>query len=82
MAVMGLKLVPVLVKRLLGPPGLSGLIAGDYWTCSYSKQSTEGVTYLRLPALPHHPPHPIICATHDIIVVVKMVAQNPAVLAN
>ena len=29
-----------------------------------------------------HPPHPLIHAIHDITVVVKKVAQNPAVLAS
>ena len=33
---------------------------------------------------PHpHPAHlPLICTTHDITVAVKIVAQNPAVLAS
>ena len=29
-----------------------------------------------------HPPHPLICAICDITVVVKKVAQNPAVLGS
>ena len=29
-----------------------------------------------------HPPHPLICVTRDIAVVVKKVAQNLAVLAS
>ena len=48
----------------------------------------EGVTCLRLPTFPHHPPHPLppahplIFAISDITVVVKKVAQNSAVLAS
>ena len=36
----------------------------------------EGLTHLRLPALPHHPPHPLIQAIRDITVTVKKVALN------
>ena len=45
----------------------------------------EGVTRLRLPTYPHHPPPPstplYVHAIPDITVTVKKVAQNPAVLA-
>ena len=41
----------------------------------------EGIPYLKLPTT--HPTHPpLLCAVHDITVVVKEVAQNPAVLAS
>ena len=35
---MGLKMVPMLVRHLLGSPGLSGPIAGAFWTHDYSKK--------------------------------------------
>ena len=35
---MGLKLAPVLVRRLLGPLGLFGPTADASWTYGYSKQ--------------------------------------------
>ena len=35
-----------------------------------------------IPPPASHPPHPLICAIRDITVVVKKVAQNPAVLAS
>ena len=44
-----------------------------------------GLTHLRLPTHPRHPPipsHPLIHAICDITVAVKKVAQKPAVLAN
>ena len=42
----------------------------------------EGLTCLRLPTRPLHPPHTLKRAIHDITVTVKKVAQNPAVLAS
>ena len=39
----------------------------------------DGLTRLRLPT---RPAHPLIHAIRDITVVVKKVAQNPAVLAS
>ena len=47
----------------------------------------EGLTCLRLPTCPFHPPHPLpsahplIGAIRDNTMVVKKVAQNPAVLS-
>ena len=38
----------------------------------------EGLTSLRLPTL--QPDHLLICATHDITVIVKKIVQNPAML--
>ena len=38
------------------------------------------LTRLRLPTLPHHPPHPH--AIRVITVAVKKAAENPAVLAS
>ena len=49
----------------------------------YQTVQLKGITRLRLPThLPLHPPHPLICTICDITVVVKKVAQNPAVLAS
>ena len=39
MGAMGLIFTPVLVTRLLGHPGLSGLMTGTSWTHGTSKQS-------------------------------------------
>ena len=36
---MGLLFTPVLVRRLIGPPGMSRPMTGTSWTDSYSKQS-------------------------------------------
>ena len=36
---MGLIFTPVLVRRLIGPPGLSRPMTSGSWTHSYSKQS-------------------------------------------
>ena len=36
---MDLIFTPVLVRRLIGPPGLSGPVTGTSWTHSYSKRS-------------------------------------------
>ena len=74
----------VLVGHLLGPLGLSGLIAGVSWTHSYSKQSTAS----ECPPSPTTHSHPhihvrsLIHAIHDITVAVRRVVHNPAVLAS
>ena len=73
---MGLKLTPVVVRCLLGPD-LCRLIASPN---SPNKKFNP-------PPAAHHsppltPPHPLTHATHDITVVVKKSAQNPAVLAS
>ena len=75
---MGLIFTPVLVRRLLGPPGLSRPMTNSSWphTTPNSPVTLKGVTRLRLPT------HPLICAIRDITVVVKKVAQNPTVLAS
>ena len=73
------KFTPIAVSCLLGPLGL--------WLFGrIDSQNTPNGGYK--PPLAVHPPplsptaHPLICATHDITVVVKKVAQNPAVLAS
>ena len=66
---MGLIFTHVSVRCLLGLPGLSGLMTSTSWIHGTSKQSCW------------KPTHPLLCAIRDITVVVKIVAQNPAVLA-
>ena len=76
---MDLIFIPVLVRRLLGPLGLSGPMTSTFWTHRFSKRSLllEGITCLQLPTCPHHPRHPLpsthslIRAIRDITVVVK-----------
>ena len=80
---MGLIFTPALVRCLLRPSSL--VWANDqYFLDSWLLQTVlmEGLTRLRLPTRPLHPPHPLICAIRYITVVVKKVAQNPAVLAS
>ena len=45
---MGLIFTPVLVKRLIGPPGLSRPMTSTSWTHSYSKQSNWTVQPAKL----------------------------------
>ena len=84
---MGLKLAPVLVRRLLGSPFLSRPIAGASWTQATLNRSNK--RYNAPPAAhppspptpppPAHPPPYTVCATCDTTVAVKKVAQNPSV---
>ena len=79
---MDLIFTPVLVRCLLRPS--SFVWAYDYhFLDSYVDAQTvllEGTTHLWLPTCPTT--HPLISAIRDITVVVKKVAQNPAVLAS
>ena len=76
---MGLKLTQLLVRHLGSPLSMFGLMAGISWTHSYSYRGF----ILPLAIHPPLPPaHPLIRATHNITVVVKKVAQNPAMLAS
>ena len=79
---MGLIFTPVLMRHLLGPPGLSGPMASTSWTHRCSKQSFWRVWPAS--SFPPTPPPlpPLVRATHDIAVDVKKVAQNSAVLAS
>ena len=64
------KLLPVLVRYVFGPLGLSGPIVGASWTHSYSNYInspnivTYGIICMQLPTLPtpYHPPN-LIYAT-------------------
>ena len=79
---MGLIFTPVLVRRLIGPPGLSRPMTNGSWAHGYSEQSN----WVVWPAFGFPPaptaPHPLKRPIRDITVVVKKVAQNPAVLAS
>ena len=83
---MGLIFTPVLVRSLIGPPGLSRPMTNGSWTHSYSKQSNWVVQpafgFPPAPTTPLTPTHPLKRAIRDITVVMKKVAQNPAVLAS
>ena len=86
---MGLIFTPAMVRRLLRPSSLVWAY-DQYFLDSLLLQTVlmEGLTRLRLLTYPFHPPHPLLSAhpliraIHDITVVVKKVAQNPAVLAS
>ena len=75
-----LKLVPVLVRHLLGPPGMPAWSYSwcflDLWLLK--RVLIEAITCLRLPTLLH----PLLLAIRDITLAVKKVAQNPVVLAS
>ena len=61
---MGVIFTPVLVRRLIGPPGLSrhlGLIATP----------NSPIGWCNTPPASHPPAHPLICAIRDIKVVLK-----------
>ena len=59
MEVMGVKLTPVVVRRLLGPQGMFGPIRSRHFLDSQLLQTalTVCISYFRLPTLPHHPLH-------------------------
>ena len=77
---MSLIFTPVLMRRLLGPPSLSGRMTGTFWTEMFQTILLKGITHVR-PMLP--PIHPLIHAICDITVrSCEKVAQNPVVLAS
>ena len=86
---MGLIFTPAMARRLLRPSSLVWTY-DQYFLDSLLFQTVlmEGLTRLRLPTSPFHPPHPLpsahplIRAIRDNTMVVKKVAQNPAVLAS
>ena len=69
---MDLILTPAIVRRCLGPLTMFGLyaLADTFWTHRYVVQTvpTKGLTFLLLPTLPHHTPHPSLTSpiTHSI----------------
>ena len=81
---MGIKFIPVIARRLLGPLSMFGPILGASWTHIASPNNPNGRFNLSLAAHPpHYPPHPLprthllICATYDIAVVVKESCTKP-----
>ena len=73
---MSLIFTPVLVRCLLGPPGLSRPMTNGSCLIATPTVQLEGITSLWLPTCPHHPlsppaRRPLIRAIHDITVVVK-----------
>ena len=87
---MGLKFVPVVVRHLLGSLSVFGPIWLALLGFIASSNSLNGGFNLppavqpSPPSTPSHSPTlpPLICATCDFTVVVKKVAQNPALLAS
>ena len=70
---MGLIFTPVLVRRLIGPPGLLRPMTSTSWTHSYSKQSNWVLWPASgFPPAPTHPPP--YTTIYDITVVLKKVA--------
>ena len=66
---MGLIFTPVLVRSLIGPPGLSRPMTSTSWTHGYSEQSNWMVQ--PTPSFPPILTHPLIHAIHDITAVLK-----------
>ena len=84
---MCLKLSLVVVRCLLGPLSMFRPMAYTFGLIGSPNNPNIGYNCFQLLTLSHNPPplppaHPLICATHDITVVEKRVAQNPAVLAS
>ena len=68
---MGLILTPVLVRHLLGPPGLSGLMTSTSWTQNLPTVLLEAVNLC--PAA--HPTHPA-CSLPTPFYVQSMILQQ------
>ena len=79
---MGLILTSVLVRHLLGSLGLSETITSTSLTHNIGASNSPiirySITHFGCPSI--STTHPLICTIHDIIMVVKIVAQNSAVL--
>ena len=72
--------VPNCSQRLSRPILWIVAVCATYWTHSAAVcLLMVGLTHLRLPTHPRHPPtpHPLIHAICDITVTVKKVAQKP-----
>ena len=89
MALIRMCVVPNCSQPLSRPILWIVAVCATYWTHSTAVcLLMVGLTYLRLPTHPRHPPtplplaHPLIHAICDITVTVKKVAQKPAVLAS
>ena len=89
MALIRMCVVPNCSQPLSRPILWNVAVCATYWTHSTAVcLLMVGLTRLRLPTHPRHPPaplppaHPLIHAIRDITVTVKKVAQKPAVLAS
>ena len=86
MALIRMCVVPNCSQRLSQPILWIVAVCATCWTHSTAVcLLMVGLTRLRLPTHPRHPPptrHPLIHAICDITVTVKKVAQKPAVLAS
>ena len=83
MALIRMCVVPNCSQRLSRPILWIVIVCATYWTHTTAVcVLMVVVTCLWLPTHPPPPSYPLICATCDITVAVKKVAQNPAVLAN
>ena len=84
MALIRMCVVPSCSQSLSRPILWIVAVCATYWTHSTAVcLLMVGLTRLRLPTHPCHPPaHPLIHAIYDITVTVKKVAQKPAVLAS
>ena len=73
----GSKIKTSVSEASVRPPGMLSLWLALLTHIATQTVLTEGITHLRRPTLPHHPPyplppaHPLICATHDITAAVK-----------
>ena len=85
---MGLELTPVVTRHLLCPLSMFGPMLALLGLIASPNSPNGGFNPppaahpLPPPTLPLPPTKPLICATGDIIVVVRKVAQNPAVIAS
>ena len=85
MALIRMCVVPNCSQQLSRPILWIVAVYVTYWTHSTAVcLLMVGLTHLRLPTHPRHPPThpPLIHAICDITVTVKKVAQKPAVLAS
>ena len=84
MALIRMCVVPNCSQRLSWPILWIVAVCATYWTHSTAVcLLMVGLTRLRLPTHPRHPPaQSLIHAICDITVTVKKVAQKPAVLAS
>ena len=88
MALIRVSVVPNYSQQLSWPILWIVTVCTSYWTHTTAvRVLMVALTHLRLPTHPYHPPplpthSPFMRAICDIIVSVKKVAQNPAVLAS
>ena len=76
---MGLKFTPVIGRHLLHHSSMLGPMAGTSATHSLSKKQGSTHIHPSIHPLPLLPSNPLQCTISDITVVLKEVAQTPAV---